>query len=361
MPDVVSLLLLRRDASVAFLQRTFQQLAQTLSPLNEDAAWVCERIGQLATGGKHLRSLLVHVGADRTAAAPADPDVAIGAAFDLLHAAFLILDDIIDSDELRRGTHTLHSAAAARAENLHGPIPRDDAAHYGICAGILAGTAALNQAYRLVINCAAPPEVTLRLLQVFQSATADSVAGEFMDVQHSLPGVRPSDELVRLASQLKTSSYSFEAPLACGALLAGRDETLPALKQLGRALGSAYQLADDIQSVFAPTAVTGKHPAGDVLLGRATPLMAFARRSPTWPELRHALAATAPGATHTPMLDTVRELLKSSGAVDQARNEAQGHLDRATAILDTPGLCSADAHQVLLSIIDYIRGVLHVA
>ncbi len=61
MSVVESSLLLRRDASVAFLQRRFEQLIHDVDQVNGDAAWACALAENIATGGKHVRSLLVHV------------------------------------------------------------------------------------------------------------------------------------------------------------------------------------------------------------------------------------------------------------------------------------------------------------
>ena len=353
MSVVESSLLLRRDASVAFLQRRFEQLIHDVDQVNGDAAWACTLAENIATGGKHVRSLLVHVGADRPAHVEATPDIAFGAAFDLLHAAFLVLDDVIDADEQRRGSPTIHAAARQRATDLHGPITRDDAAHYGTSVAILAGTAAMNEASRIIIDAGAPADTTVQLMRIFHTAITDSVVGEFMDIHHSLPGVDASDDLVRMASRLKTSSYSFETPLISGAILAGRDWAVPHLTNLGRTIGSAYQLADDIQSIFAPSSITGKDPAGDLIRGRATPLMALAQHTQQWPDM---VAAIAGGD-----LDHARTLLRHSGAVDKAHAEAEGYLDDAAAILNTEGLFSPEARTALTNVGTYIRRSLDVA
>lgn len=79
MSVVESSLLLRRDASVAFLQRRFEQLIHDVDQVNGDAAWACALAENIATGGKHVRSLLVHVGADRLRTG--DLDIVVGTRF----------------------------------------------------------------------------------------------------------------------------------------------------------------------------------------------------------------------------------------------------------------------------------------
>ncbi|MDO5076061.1 polyprenyl synthetase family protein [Corynebacterium sp.] len=320
MPELPAPFVARTAASTAFLQHTLQRMVARVAEYNTDIAQAYEHAMRIAVGGKHLRATLVHVGADRPIDAPPHAaDTAVAAAFDLLHASFLILDDVIDADETRRGYPTIHAAARDRSGN----------AHYGESVAILAGTAALNTATHIVANCGANADITLRVLTEFTEATEDSMIGEFMDIHHSLPHVTPSDRSIHLASRLKTSAYSFEAPLACGALLGGHAERGEQLVRIGRHLGTAYQMADDLQSVFGSPARTGKDPAGDLLHGRATPLIATARATPHWPKIEQAIT--------TQDWEQARELFRECGAAARSAQRAADHLDTAAALAaDTP-------------------------
>lgn len=342
MPELPAPFDARTAASTAFLRQTFLDLVARIANLSDDAASACTHVGQIATGGKHLRAALVHIGADRNPDTPPErADVAVAAAFDLLHAAFLVLDDVIDADETRRGEPTIHADVRDRSGD----------AHYGNSVAILAGTAALNEASRLIINCGAPAETILLILRQFIEATADSMLGEFMDIQHSLPTAQPSNQLIELASRLKTSTYSFEAPLACGALLAKSPERVPHLTQIGRRLGSAYQLADDLQSIYGSTETTGKDPAGDIVHHRATPLIACAKETDAWPEIAQAIADCD--------IPTVQKLLRSCGAVDSAIDQAEQHLHHALQGIATAHL-SPVAQVALREVVIAIQESLYV-
>lgn len=333
----------RVEESCDFLSDTLSAAEVRLGELSPGAAACVRHTAALALGGKHIRSLLVHVSADRPQDAPTQQeDIAVAAAFDLLHGAFLIIDDIIDEDDVRRGNTTLHAMARDSAIRLHGIDPVSQAhlaEHYGRSVATLAGMAAQNYAFRIVLESGADPTTTGKLLRVFSLATGASVAGEFMDVHHSLPNVHPDAHDIAVTNRLKTSSYSFEAPLVAGQMLAGAsEEKLRFATDLGRDLGAAYQLADDLRDVFAPTAVTGKTQGSDLHSKRATALMMFATSTPAWPEIERALDADT--------VDTARiaQLLADCGALDQAIAAIDEHLMDAHTKIDALGLSDHASH-----------------
>ncbi|WP_158256132.1 polyprenyl synthetase family protein [Corynebacterium sp. 13CS0277] len=341
----------RVEESVEFLSRTLTAAEERLGALSAGAVACAQHTRHLALGGKHVRALLVHVSADRPAGTPTpEADIAVAAAFDLLHCAFLIIDDIIDNDDVRRGNTTLHAMARDKAVSLHGVVPARDAEDYGRSVATLAGMAAQNYAFRLVLESGADPATTAHLLRLFSIATGASVAGEFMDVHHSLPNVHPDAHDIAITNRLKTSSYSFEAPLIAGQRLAGRsDHHLELATALGRDLGAAYQLADDLRDVYAPGAVTGKTQGSDLYQKRATALISFATTTDAWPEIERALDATE--------VDTQRiaQMLADCGALADAQASISAHLDHAHRTIDDLAL-SADATDVLHEVADTIVG-----
>lgn len=321
----------RAQASVDFLRTVLQTQLTSVAAVSAAAAAACQHTTDVALGGKHLRSLLVHIGADRPDG-PYQTDIAVGAAFDLLHAGFLVVDDVIDKDEKRRGVITVH-AAARRAAAADPAVSPAAAGHYGNTVAVLAGMAAMNEATRLVFTCGVDPAAAGELMDVWTQATANSLMGEFLDVHHSLPHVHPSEKDVRLASRLKTASYTFEAPLCAGALIAGHPQRTAALRRVGWQLGAAFQLADDLNNVFADPAHTGKDPAGDLGQRRSTPLVGLVDRTPYRAQFHQAVAQRD--------LPQVREILTNSGAVAALSAEIAHHLQLAAGAADQVGFSPA--------------------
>jgi len=83
-------------------------------------------------------------------------------------------------------------------------------------------------------------------------------------------------------AHLKTARYGFVAPLVCGALLAGAPLPLvAALDRVGRQVGLAYQLRDDLIGLFGDALVAGKSTDGDFAQGKRTfPVLAAFARAP---------------------------------------------------------------------------------
>ena len=188
---------------------------------------------------------------------------------ELLHTAFVIHDDVIDDDHLRRGRPNVSGTFRARGRALGAT---DDGAGYGLTAAILAGDLALAAAVRAVALCGAAPDVVRRLLDLFDSALHTTAAGELADVRLTLDhGPVTLAESLAMEEQ-KTSAYSFALPLRAGAVLAGADAATTArLGEVGRAMGVAFQLVDDLIGVFGDPDRSGKSATCDLRTRKQTP------------------------------------------------------------------------------------------
>ncbi len=249
---------------------------------------VWREIGRSVRGGKRFRSGLV-LGTHAALGAPR-PEAAVGvaAAFELLHTAFLVHDDLIDGDTVRRGEPNL--AETARLDALAAGRDAATAERWALAAAVLAGDLALAQAHRLIGSVDAPASVRRALVDLFDETLHVSAGGELEDTAAGLGLIVPSlDRAVRIAES-KTAMYSFRAPLRAGALLAGAAPGLVAeLDHQGRLLGRAFQLVDDLLGVFAPEAEIGKSNLSDLREGKRTPLMLHASSTPVWEEVADGL------------------------------------------------------------------------
>jgi geranylgeranyl diphosphate synthase type II len=292
-----------------------------------------EALADATEGGKRFRPALLVAAHDALGGTCAAAAVEVGAALELLHTAFVVHDDVIDGDDVRRGrlnvSGTFHGFALAS-----GAEP-DDARDFGRTAGILAGDLALTAAVRAVATCGAPTEVVHRLLDLFDAAVHTTAAGELADVRLSLGvGTASLAESLSMAEQ-KTSAYSFALPLQAGALLAGaHEETVARLGEAGRALGIAFQLVDDLLGVFGDPTRTGKSATSDLRSRKQTPLLAHARTTPEWERIRRYVGRDL---DHDE-LDETRRLLTTSGSRRFVEDLAQGHLSTARAVVEQLGL-----------------------
>ena len=126
---------------------------------------------------------------------------------------------------------------------------------------------------------------------------------ELADVRLSLGGCADLDETLRTAER-KTAVYSFQLPLRAAVILAGREDLDTGVRRLGRDLGLAFQLRDDLDGVFGDPAETGKSNASDLREGKCTPLVALAHGTSAWGELSTLLGD--PDAGDAPQSATAR-------------------------------------------------------
>lgn len=280
-------------------------------------------------GGKRFRPALVVLAHGSLGGREPDAAARVGAAVELLHTAFVVHDDVIDGDHIRRGRPNVSGTFAATG--FRAGLDERGVRTYSDTAGILAGDLALVAAVRTVATCGAPPEVTDRLLDLVDHAVHASAAGELDDVRHGL-GVADSASLgdVLTVSERKTAVYSFALPLQAGAVLAGADDdVVDALGRIGRLLGIGFQLVDDVLGVFGDEAVTGKSALTDLREGKGTPLVAHARTTPAWDDLSRLVGDPELG---TDGADRARALLTACGARAFVEDLAVGYVDTAVQL-----------------------------
>lgn len=287
-------------------------------------------------GGKRFRPQLLAATHQAMGGADSEAVERVGAALEILHTAFVVHDDVIDGDEVRRGRPNVSGTFAATARRRGAPEPV--ARHYGAAAGLLAGDLALVTSTRMIARCGASPEATDALLDLLEDAVHASAAGELADVGLALPvDGQPASvaDAVRVG-ELKTAVYSFLLPLQAGAVLAGAPAAaVTALAPVGRQLGIGFQLLDDLLGVFGDPARTGKSALSDLREGKPTALLAHARSTGAWTELRTLLGE--------PGLDErgarrARDLLTACGARARVAALAEEHLDGALSAAARPPL-----------------------
>lgn len=197
------------------------------------------------------------------------------AVLELYHNAFLIHDDIEDASEKRRDGATLHRE--------HGiPI-------------------ALNVGDAMLALALAPLFDNMRLLGLGKALrilsavadmarhTAEGQALELSWIRHETWQLKDADYLRMV--QKKTTWYTFITPMVVGALVAGAPERqVTELRLFATALGSAFQIQDDLLNLSAEEGRYGKEINGDLWEGKRTLILLHALRTASSDDRRRALA-----------------------------------------------------------------------
>lgn len=320
-------------------------VARMLQLVVDDGAATAEALGscyrrlwrslaEATEGGKRFRPALFVVGYRAWGGNDVAAAASVGAAIELLHTAFVVHDDVIDGDDVRRGR--LNVSGTHVAEAVSTGVSPDRARQYGTAAGILAGDLALAGALRTVATCPADPVTVRRLLDLFDGVLHATASGELADVRMSLGAEAPTVAEALLMAERKTGEYSFALPLQAAAVLAGAPvQVVETAGRVGRALGTAYQLMDDLHGVFGDPGATGKGASSDLRTGKSTPLVAHARTTGAWP----AIAPYVGLSTITEaQADLVRALLVASGSRRFVEHLVAVHVDRAVTGARAAGL-----------------------
>lgn len=170
-------------------------------------------------------------------------------ALEMIHTYSLVHDDLpaMDNDQYRRGRKTTHVV-------------------YGEDMGILAGDALLNYAYETAVQGiwkADDHSGGLRALEILteKAGIYGMVGGQVVDVE--LTGQPVNADQLQFIYQLKTGAL-LEAALMMGAALAGAsEEDISCMEQVGRNVGMAFQIQDDILDLTSTTEELGKPVRSD--------------------------------------------------------------------------------------------------
>lgn len=211
-------------------------------------------------GGKRLRPFLT-VEAARVFGVEEAHALRAGAAIELLHCYSLVHDDLpaMDDDDTRRGRPTVHRA-------------------YDEATAILAGDSLLTLAFEVMADERTHPSGAIRAELVVALARASGLGGmaggQMLDLaaegRFGGGAAALGEDEIRRLQAMKTGAL-LAASVEIGALMGGAGATQrEALLRYGKALGAAFQIADDILDVEASPEQLGKATAKDEGKGKGT-------------------------------------------------------------------------------------------
>ncbi len=259
-------------------------------------------------GGKRARAALLVAGyRAANAEASLEPALDAGVSLELLHSYFLVHDDWMDRDETRRGGPSVHAALTRRLKSRE----------KGEASAILAGDYAVALATEALSRVEVEPKRMSRVLGCFAEMQLAAVTGQQLDLLANAADVEKVYEL-------KTGSYTVRGPLRMGALMAGAPtRVLNALDRFALPVGIAYQLRDDLLSVFGDPKTTGKPFGSDLRAGKNTVVLLTALKRARGRDHRVLKAAVGNSRATVTELKQAVEVIERSGA----RAAVEGRID----------------------------------
>ncbi|NMA77214.1 MAG: polyprenyl synthetase family protein [Actinomycetales bacterium] len=316
-----------------------------LEEISPETATLVDSLAGYLEGGKLLRPRFCFWGG--VAALGREPEAAevealarYGAAIELIQAAALMHDDVIDHSPMRRGRPALHIQAERRHREA-GLVGSSE--EYGIAAAIVLGDLALSWGEQMAAGVQADPAAALGARGEFDALRTEVMSGQFLDILHQAGGYESSPDVELSALSVirwKTVPYSVLRPVRIGAaLMGGPDGLLETLSSWAIEVGTAFQLRDDLLSVVGDQDETGKPIGGDIVEGKRTVLLARTQKATDASGRALLDAVIGDAEAEEAQIAAAHELMISTGAVASVAQEVRERAGRGRRLLcDAAGM-----------------------
>ncbi|WP_310462278.1 octaprenyl diphosphate synthase [Sphaerotilus sp.] len=272
-----------------------RRLASEVALINQISHYI------VSAGGKRIRPQLVLLFA-RALGFEGPERFEMAATVEFIHTATLLHDDVVDESALRRGRKTANAL-------------------FGNAASVLVGDFLYSRAFQMMVSVD-----RMRVLDVLAEATNVIAEGEVLQLMNMHDPDTSVEDYLRVI-RYKTAKL-FEASARIGAVLAGATpEVEAACAAYGQALGTAFQIVDDLLDYEGATAALGKNVGDDLREGKPTlPLLtAMSNGSAAERDLiRHAIEHG-----EVERLDEIIQIVRRTGALDATRQAARDEAQRA--------------------------------
>ncbi|MBX7467090.1 polyprenyl synthetase family protein [Streptomyces sp. NPDC058961] len=302
--------------------------AEQLSAVDPLLAPVAGQLEAAVADGKRLRSAFCYWGWRAVGQPDSDALVRAAAAMELVHAAAVVHDDLIDDSPLRHGRPTAHIALRGAVRRR----PRAVAAARSLA--MLVGDLLMSLAGQLFATSGLPAAYLARARPLWSLLARDLIAGECLEILRT--GTPPDTSASLKVIRYKTAKYTVEQPLLIGAALAGAGERLrQGYSAYGLPLGEAFQLRDDLLGLFGDPARTGKANTDDVRGHRPTALLAETWRLADDRDRERLAALLGRRDLDEEGLAEVRAVMRDLKAPDRIEVMIGERVDEALTVLDT--------------------------
>jgi octaprenyl-diphosphate synthase len=252
-------------------------------------------------GGKRVRPLLLLL-VSRALGTQSTQRHEMAAVVEFIHTATLLHDDVVDESSLRRGRETAN-------------------AMFGNAASVLVGDFLYSRAFQMMVSTN-----RLRVLDVLAEATNVIAEGEVLQLMNMHDPDLSVDDYLRVI-EYKTAKL-FEASARLGAVIADAPADVEeACAAYGRAVGTAFQLIDDLLDYEGSTAELGKNIGDDLREGKPTlPLLVAMQRGT---EAERELIRQAVIKGEVERMAEIVAIVKATGALEATREAAKAQAQLA--------------------------------
>ena len=287
------------DKLVLVEERIKTQLTSKVELVEEMTAY------HLNTGGKRLRALLTLGSAKLCGYLKGGRDINLAACIELIHAATLMHDDVIDNGEIRRGKKTLNFV-------------------WGNQSSILVGDYLLSRCFEMMVE-----DGNLEILRLLSSTSAQIAQGEILQLQHK--GEIDMLEETYFKIILAKTGKLFAAATKVGAILGNKNNKIKdALEFYGKNLGLTFQIADDSLDYNSELNLFGKKIGNDFYEGKITlPIIVLYQKANDAEKIKIKEFFTKKNRDEK-NLKVILELIKKYNIISQCYKKAEHFIDLAS-------------------------------
>ena len=230
----------------------------------------------------------------------------LAAVVEFIHTATLLHDDVVDESTLRRGRATANES-------------------FGNPASVLIGDFLYSRAFQMMVESG-----QMRVMEILAEATNVIAEGEVLQLMNMHDASLDAEGYLRVIRS-KTAKL-FEASARLGAILARVPAELEeACATYGQALGTAFQVIDDVLDYDGDAALLGKNLGDDLREGKATLPLIIAMQRGTTNQASLIRQSIETGGLED--LDAVVAIVRQTGSLDATRAAAMLEAQRAVDAL----------------------------
>ncbi len=284
---------------------------------------ILEEIGNyiIESGGKRSRAVLALL-ASRACNLPLPQASLFAAIIEMIHAATLLHDDVVDVSELRRGKPSANVI-------------------YGNAASVLSGDFLYSRTFEMMVTLNSIPT-----LKALANASNQLAEGEMLQLQNCHKTDLSENDYLRVIERKTATLFAVSGKIP--ALLNGASKEIQdALSEFGRLVGIAFQLIDDIIDYTSNKAIMGKNQGDDLAEGKMTLPLIYAKALGT--EAERTLIDEAIQHGDASKLSDIIEIIKRTQSPQKILEKAQYFV------------CEAKNQLTLLPQNEYTRALAHYA
>jgi octaprenyl-diphosphate synthase len=259
----------------------------------------------ISAGGKRVRPALLLLVAGALGY-QGDQQHNLAAVVEFIHTATLLHDDVVDESTLRRGRPTANES-------------------FGNPASVLVGDFLYSRAFQMMVDSG-----EMRVMEILSEATNVIAEGEVLQLMNMHDA--SLDEAGYLRVIRSKTAKLFEASTRLAAVIAKSSPDIEnACAEYGQALGTAFQVIDDVLDYDGTSGELGKNLGDDLREGKNTlPLIIAIQRGT---EQQKTLIKNAIENGEVSALDEIIEIVRSCGALEATRSAAAAEAERAISAL----------------------------